>query len=362
MNRNSHLHKVFTDLLLQVKKDPKPVRIAGIILLLLILYFILKPTLLQHGNGQNLLDTFIKNYRDSLLYLGGIIFDAAGIRVRFFPGFDYLAWPGGSSGFGSAFLSLRQSFIFILLVFFFHKDYRHTILWITGGLAVIYLVNFFRLVSMVMVPVDTGITRNFYRAVLSISIFLYFLLKIKSDPRYSPYFNRINSYLKERTILQFGPLILLFLSKDFLIQLYQWIFPRELLARLVLHETAWIIRLFGADPRIEGRFIFIRRTWVYLGDACLGIMLILTYLSLLFVLKARLINKVLWMVGGILVITVINSVRIAAISFHLQNHGGTFNPKIDPHDLFSYMVYGAVFVMWVIFIRWGRSGGGRYDN
>lgn len=338
-----------------IKENPVFVTILLTFAVLMGLYFILKPILLGNSGISAFAARFFQFYQDSLIAVSSVIFKLGSVPVRYWPEFDYLVWAGNYSSLGIPFLAIRQTFIYILIILVFHADVKQTLTRLIAGLSLIFLLNLLRIVSIVLIPLEPELIKSFYRSLLSLGIFLYLIKLVKGHVILAPYFNKLNNYLREKVILNIGTFIMLFLSRGFLIQLYKLIFPKELLAGLVLKETEWIIRLFGADPRVEGRFIYIRRTWVFLGDACLGIMLIFTYIALILMLRAKLINKLTAIFGGVLIITIINSARIAAISFHLQNHGGTYSPAMDPHEAFGYMVYAAVFIMWVVFILWGRG-------
>ena len=62
------------------------------------------------------------------------------------------------------------------------------------------------------------------------------------------------------------------------------------------------------------------------------------------------ISKWLFIVTGLIILNLTNIIRFVLLFIHMQNHGG-YVLKIDVHNIYNYIIYGIVFLLWIIWFE-----------
>lgn len=134
----------------------------------------------------------------------------------------------------------------------------------------------------------------------------------------------------------------------------QWVneFYEDVTAKLtrnLLYASKYFLSLLGFQSEVFGKTVRISGTGgVFLDRGCLGRNLIGLFAGFI-IAYPGIIRKKLWFVPlGIVLITIINIFRIAALAYIMlccPEH-----VDINHHVIFKYTVYALIFVMWYFWI------------
>lgn len=113
--------------------------------------------------------------------------------------------------------------------------------------------------------------------------------------------------------------------------------------QLLLEGAAFVIRLFGYGTYIrETNLKLDTGTGVRLVYACMGFAIYSFWWAMILAFPQSLRNKLIYLIGGTIVITLLNILRIAAVALAYNKWGNT---DVDHHMLFNIVVYGILFLM-----------------
>jgi exosortase/archaeosortase family protein len=135
--------------------------------------------------------------------------------------------------------------------------------------------------------------------------------------------------------------------------------------RVLIGSTSILLTLtgiphhIGYDKTAVQYFIHITETnyLLYLWIPCLGLSLMYAYASLIIAFPGKWFRKLAFILGGWLVIQVLNILRLFGISLLLANdHSGNNIAKsnwivLNHEDIFNYFVVFLIFMMFVVFAR-----------
>jgi exosortase/archaeosortase family protein len=124
--------------------------------------------------------------------------------------------------------------------------------------------------------------------------------------------------------------------------------------------TPWVNFLFNASHKILSWFNIesVVESQVLIGDegslsmlkSCLGLNTMLLFASLIFVMGENGWKSWIYILSGLLLLNIANIMRLVLLFMHIQEHG-TYVGLVDYHDLYDYIIYGMVFLMWVIWFE-----------
>jgi exosortase family protein XrtF len=129
----------------------------------------------------------------------------------------------------------------------------------------------------------------------------------------------------------------------------------DAITRFVARNTASILQLFSdafvqenkPEPYIK---LFYRQQYVArIIEGCNAISVIILFVSFVVAFSGKLKPTVLYILGGSLVIYVLNVVRIALLAVALFHFPDLEN--ILHGVIFPLFIYGAVFILWIIWVR-----------
>jgi exosortase family protein XrtF len=94
---------------------------------------------------------------------------------------------------------------------------------------------------------------------------------------------------------------------------------------------------------------FNQRNVVSIEDPCNALELFVLYAGFIICMPASLWRKIFFIVGGILLIHIINVIRCAVVAYTI-----IYNPKYADfahHYVFTFIVYALIIVLWLIFVK-----------
>ena len=87
---------------------------------------------------------------------------------------------------------------------------------------------------------------------------------------------------------------------------------------------------------------------------CLGLNTMLLFVSLVFVMSENGWARWIYIVSGLIILNIANILRLVLLFLHIQKHG-TYAGVVDYHNLYDFIIYGIVFVLWVIWFELSRN-------
>jgi len=128
------------------------------------------------------------------------------------------------------------------------------------------------------------------------------------------------------------------------------------ITKMVGKNTEQVLLLFVDDAAIEEstahpymKLFYNTKYVARIVEGCNAVSVIILFLSFVIAFSGKLITTVLYIVGGSLVIYLLNVLRIAALSALIF-----YFPKQEAllHEvLFPLYIYGVVFILWLIWVR-----------
>jgi exosortase family protein XrtF len=128
------------------------------------------------------------------------------------------------------------------------------------------------------------------------------------------------------------------------------------ITKLVAGNTVQLLDLFPPDVKIEEdeaeTFIklFYNQSYVVrIIEGCNAISVIILFASFIVSFSGKLKPTVLFILGGSIVIYILNVIRIASLTALIY-----YFPEQEPllHDiLFPLFIYGVVFILWIVWVR-----------
>lgn len=153
----------------------------------------------------------------------------------------------------------------------------------------------------------------------------------------------------------FGTYVLLALAYHFFLSSFEND-KVDAITRIVSYNTEEVISWFDKSVRIEEiknepffLVYFQGQTVIRIVEGCNAVSVIILFISFIMAFSGSLKNTLLFIFGGSLIIYILNIFRIAALTallYYFPEH-----LHILHGVLFPLMIYGLVFVLWVIWVN-----------
>jgi exosortase/archaeosortase family protein len=125
----------------------------------------------------------------------------------------------------------------------------------------------------------------------------------------------------------------------------------EWITASINNGAGFITSFFGVNAIVDRKEIFVENSAsVMLEYSCLGMGIMSFWIAFIVAHKISISNKLLWIVGGILLIWVINCWRIAILLISLQNRWKGVG-YMDHHDMFNLASYAIIGLLLYFFYR-----------
>ena len=118
----------------------------------------------------------------------------------------------------------------------------------------------------------------------------------------------------------------------------------------LFNSTAWILRLFDFPVNVESHFLDGESGSIYLGKPCLGLNTMILFAAIIFFTGKNNLSKWLYILFGVILLNIVNIVRFVLLFIHIQKHGG-YALTMNLHDIYEYVIYGIVFILWIIWFE-----------
>lgn len=120
----------------------------------------------------------------------------------------------------------------------------------------------------------------------------------------------------------------------------------------LLHTSNWVAQILGLNSFVPDdiHLQVVNGTNVYVGIPCLGLGVMIFWIAFIMSAGEGWRKKILWCVGGLTVIWLINSIRVAFILMAYQNKWNSIT-TMDHHTAFNVLAYAFIFVLIWLFYR-----------
>lgn len=120
----------------------------------------------------------------------------------------------------------------------------------------------------------------------------------------------------------------------------------KFILNLLIYPLVWILNILGFQASFNGPSVWIGGSSVTVLAPCLGIQIMIGYVSLILGFPAR--KKIVFLCSGLLLIHLLNIGRMIAILLSIEK-----NPSVITiaHDVFTYLSYGAIIILYHIWVK-----------
>lgn len=89
---------------------------------------------------------------------------------------------------------------------------------------------------------------------------------------------------------------------------------------------------------------------IYMEKGCLGFGTMMLFAAVVYLTSERGYARWVYMVAGLVFLNIINITRFVFLFIHIQENSG-YAMSMDVHDMYNLILYGVVFVLWVIWFE-----------
>jgi exosortase/archaeosortase family protein len=153
-------------------------------------------------------------------------------------------------------------------------------------------------------------------------------------------------FLEEKLPEIFTIMFLFTLLSNFLLGFFQysaWI-------NLMFNISAWILNILNYPAWVESHLLIGENGSIHMAKGCLGFNTMLLFASIVYITSKNNRRKLLFILGGLILLNISNIIRFVLLFIHIQNHGG-YVLKMDLHAMYNYIIYGIVFILWIIWFE-----------
>jgi exosortase/archaeosortase family protein len=263
------------------------------------------------------------------------------------------------------YMSLWYTFLFIAIVLILVSDQKKKLLYVSIGVLLIILLNILRIAFLTLAVNDDlsvmaiFIVRKLIQLFLECSLVVLIFIFIRSNFSFKKLL--IKNFSLERAYIRYVLIAMLvcflgFMGISFLIDL-NIIHIRHYLQTGILKIAGFFLAFIGYSPSIAPRH-FLRgdNVAVGIGYVCVGVNLMLLYASVIVISGGRVVHQVLFILFGCAAIYLINVMRISLLYIYAA-HGIRLGSFMTVHEIFNFLVYFLVFLMWILWFNkfWNKG-------
>ena len=114
--------------------------------------------------------------------------------------------------------------------------------------------------------------------------------------------------------------------------------------------SAWILNLLNYPAWVESHLLVGENYSIHMARGCLGLNTMMLFTLMVYITGKN--NRTMWLFifVGVIILNLSNISRFVLLFIHLQNHG-QYVLSVDIHDLYNYVIYGIVFLLWIIWFE-----------
>lgn len=183
--------------------------------------------------------------------------------------------------------------------------------------------------------------------------FFWVLYVIKSNSNLLAILNRFNSSLSNISYLNIQKVVLLFIVIPPLpVTIFTYSGNSlEWIISIILRGSQLFVSFLGLETTVAGNRILLGSNWIGLGLPCIGLGVMSTVAILMGIMKGLFVNKLLWFSLFAFVFQIVNSIRLGAALFYLNQYYTLNYISLKVlHDIITYIMYLVAFVFVFLYI------------
>ncbi|HOR40129.1 MAG TPA: exosortase/archaeosortase family protein [Paludibacteraceae bacterium] len=279
-----------------------------------------------------------------------------GFNVSYNALIQYIGIVGKETFSIQPFVALKY-YLFILFLFsFFFINKNMSLLYIVCGILFLFLLSLFKLAMLLTfdgkLAYQLSDPTNLYIKTLLVVLLL---LKFQLFEFSSNYIKSLNDKIQLKfslSLIGMITIIPMFVNFHKILDLIAPYGTFNWLLNIILWLSQKFMFLIGySETIIVNNYLYLGINYVGVGAQCLGIGIMTSFSLLILLIRSSLINKLTYIVFGMFVMIIMNSVRIVFLLLHLYKHQ-SYQLAMDAHDLSNYFFYIVVFLLFLGYILW----------
>jgi len=127
-------------------------------------------------------------------------------------------------------------------------------------------------------------------------------------------------------------------------------FTYEPWINLIFTISQKILTLFGYDAFVEPFLLVGNNGSIYMAKYCLGFKIMYLFAAIIYMTGRHDFTRWIYIFAGLIFLNFVNILRFVFLFIHIQKNSG-YVFAIDLHDLYNYIIYSMVFILWVIWFE-----------
>jgi exosortase/archaeosortase family protein len=263
------------------------------------------------------------------------------------------------------YMSLWYTFLFVAIILILVGKPKKKLLYIIIGVFVLVFLNIIRITFLTLAlyydfsEMAVFIVRKLIQLFLECSFIVLIFILIKSNFSFKKLliknFSLEKAYVRN-VLIAMLVCLLVFRGINFFIDM-NIIHIRHYLQTGILKIAEYFLAYIGYSPSIAPRH-YLRgdNVAVGIGYVCVGVNLMLLFASIIVISGGRIIYQIIFILFGCAAIYLINVMRISLLYIYAA-HGIRIGSFMTVHEIFNFLVYFLVFLMWILWFNkfWNRG-------
>lgn len=114
--------------------------------------------------------------------------------------------------------------------------------------------------------------------------------------------------------------------------------------------SAWILNTLNYPASVQNLILVGEHGSIFLAKSCLGLNTMLLFASIVYFTGKESWIKWVYILGGVILLNLLNIGRFVMIFIHIQKNGG-YVTEMNTHDLYNSIIYVIIFIMWIIWFE-----------
>jgi exosortase/archaeosortase family protein len=161
---------------------------------------------------------------------------------------------------------------------------------------------------------------------------------------------KINTKLLENNLYVIIVIYVCIITFSFLIEYFDfvpWI-------NFLFTSAQKILALFGYEASVEPNYLIGANGSISMAKECLGFQTMFLFAIIVFLTGDKNRYRWIYICSGLVFLNFVNIMRFVLLFIHLQNNEG-YKLTMELHDMYNYVTYSVVFVLWVIWFEMFNS-------
>jgi exosortase/archaeosortase family protein len=129
-----------------------------------------------------------------------------------------------------------------------------------------------------------------------------------------------------------------------------WLF--NLLTVVIFSISKFILSQFSIFVIFHDRKLVDANNYmINMGDPCVGLYIIIVFISVILISKGKVLQKLLYILNGVLIIIALNAIRVSLLFAYLHEPGSLHLAVHKWHAIYNNVIYVSVLLLWLVWFR-----------